>query len=264
MGLLDSKVALITGAGSGIGRAVTQRFLEEGASVVALDVSEGRLETLRQELGDQVVPFHGDVRRFEDNQRAVELAWSSFGALDIFVGNAGVSDAGLGLTDLTEREINEGMDEVFAINVKGYLLGAKAAIPELARSKGSMVFTLSTSSFYIGGGGPIYVASKHATLGIVRSLANELAPDIRVNGIAPSGTQTSITAASTLRRSSAPGEDPMQMNLGNSGRNILALAVQPEHHAGAYVFLASNESRTMTGTVINSDAGRGVMRGLVP
>ncbi|PZC45294.1 MAG: 2,3-dihydroxy-2,3-dihydrophenylpropionate dehydrogenase [Chloroflexi bacterium] len=263
MGLLAGKVALITGAGSGIGKAVTQRFLEEGASVVALDISEERLAALRRELGDGVIPFHGDVRCFEDNRRAVERAVSAFGSLDILVGNAGVSDGGLSLTDLTEEELDEGTDEVFGINVKGYLLGAKASVPELSRSKGCMIFTLSTSAYYIGGGGPIYVASKHATLGIVRSLANELAPDIRVNGVAPSGTQTGIAAAPSLRRTGGQGGDTGALAIGNHGRNILQMAVQPEDHAGAYAFLASNESRTMTGGVINSDAGRGVMRGLV-
>ena len=263
MNSLADNVALITGAGSGIGRAITQRFLEEGASVVAFDISEERLASLQQDFGGRVAPFRGDVRRLDDNREAVELAVSTFGALDILVGNAGVSDGGLRLDDLTDEEVDQGMDEVFGINVKGYLLGAKAAIPALARSKGCMIFTLSTSSYYIGGGGPIYMASKHATLGIVRSLANELAPAIRVNGVAPSGTQTAITAAASLKRATSPDTGNEGLSIGNRGRNLLDLTIQPEDHAGAYLFLASKESRTMTGAVINSDAGRGVMRGLV-
>ena len=117
--------------------------------------------------------------------------------------------------------------------------------------------------FHIGGGGPIYVASKHAALGIVRSLANELAPNIRVNGVAPSGTKTSLTAAPVLTRPGFPGGDPVGMTVGNRGPNLLDMTIHPEDHAGAYVFLASRESRAMAGAVINSDAGRGVMRGQV-
>src|SRR6185436_3667191 len=104
------------------------------------------------------------------------------------------------LIDLSEDELLAGFDEVFAINVRGYFLGAKAASTELIRSKGCMIFTLSTSSFYVGGGGPIYVAAKHATLGIVRALAHELAPHIRVNGVAPSGTLTAMADARSLAR----------------------------------------------------------------
>ena len=89
---------------------------------------------------------------------------------------------------------------MLGVNVKGYFMGAKAAIPELMKTRGNMVFTLSTSSYYVSGG-TLYVASKHAALGLVRQLANELAPTVRVNGVAPSGTATGLRAAPSL----APG-----------------------------------------------------------
>jgi len=121
-----------------------------------------------------------------------------------------------------------------------------------------MVFTLSTSSFYVGGG-VLYVASKHAALGMMRQLANELAPDIRVNGVAPSGTVTNLrTAPSLAGKSEAAGG---AFGVGRSPRpanNILNLTIAPEDHAAAYVLLASSQSKTMTGVVINTDAGRGV------
>jgi NAD(P)-dependent dehydrogenase (short-subunit alcohol dehydrogenase family) len=257
MGWLDGSTALVTGAGSGIGAAVVRSFVAEGARVVAFDISAERLAALERELGDRVAGTCGDVRSAADNARAVELALARFGALDVFVGNAGIWDGKRGLKELSEGELTAGFDEVFGVNVRGYLLGAKAAVPALTQSKGAIIFTLSTSSFYVGGGGPIYVAAKHAALGLLRALALELAPEIRVNGVAPSGTPTAMADAASLaqpagRESPAPG---------GPGSNLLGVAVRPEDHAGAYVLLASKLSRVMTGTVISSDGGRGVMRG---
>lgn len=261
MNWLDDSVALITGAGSGIGRAVAHSFVQEGAQVVAFDISAERLIALQQELGDRIVTVRGDVRSFSDNRNAVEAAMSRFGKLNVFVGNAGVWDGKRRLTDLSETELAAGFDEIFAINVRGYFLGAKAASAELVRTKGCMIFTLSTSSFYMGGGGPIYVAAKHATLGLVRALAYELAPDIRVNGVAPSGTATAMADAGSLAQPPTGGRP--RKGPGGPESNLMRMAVRPEDHAGAYVLLASKYSGMMTGTVINSDGGRGVMAGRV-
>jgi NAD(P)-dependent dehydrogenase (short-subunit alcohol dehydrogenase family) len=159
---------------------------------------------------------------------------------------------------LSDEELENGYDEVLGVNLKGYLLGAKAALPELKKTRGRIVFTLSTSSFYVGGG-VLYVASKHAALGMMRQLANELAPDIRVNGVAPSGTVTNLSTAPSLA-----GKNEATASVFGTGRsarpanNILELAIAPEDHAAVYVLLASSQSKTMTGCVINTDAGRGV------
>jgi NAD(P)-dependent dehydrogenase (short-subunit alcohol dehydrogenase family) len=252
---LENEVAVVTGAGSGIGKAVVHRFVEEGAKVVAFDLSEDRLKTLKEELAEVAV-VQGDVRRLDDNRRAVTTAVSEFGKLSVFVGNAGIHDGRRTLEGLSDEELENGYDEVLGVNLKGYLLGAKAALPELKKTGGRMVFTLSTSSFYVGGG-VLYVASKHAALGMMRQLANELAPDIRVNGVAPSGTVTNLRTASSLAGKNeasvfGTGRRPRPAN------NILELAIAPEDHAAAYVLLASSQSKTMTGAVINTDAGRGV------
>jgi 2,3-dihydroxy-2,3-dihydrophenylpropionate dehydrogenase len=260
MDWLTERVALVTGAGSGIGAAVVQRFVAEGARVVAFDRSPDRLAVLQAELGDAIVTVTGDVRSFADNERAAQTAVERFGALDVFVGNAGVWDAKRTLADLSAEELVAGFDEVFAINVRGYLLGAKATAPALARSHGAMIFTLSTSSYYVGGGGgPIYVAAKHAALGVVRALAHELAPEIRVNGVAPSGTPTNMAGAQTLARPAPPSGE--RAKPGGRSSNLLDIDVRPEDHAGSYVLLASKHARAITGTVINSDGGRGVMGG---
>jgi len=136
MAWLTDKVALITGAGEGIGKAVARRFLEEGVrGVVAFDLAEDRLTALQDELGDRVVTIRGDVRNVEDNRDAVSRAVSRFGKLDVLVGNAGVRDGRRRLAELSDKELVAGFDEVFAINVKGYLLGAAAAREELARQR---------------------------------------------------------------------------------------------------------------------------------
>lgn len=254
---LENEVAVVTGAGSGIGKAVVHRFVEEGAKVVAFDLSEDRLKALKEERGEVAV-VQGDVRRLDDNRRAVATAVSEFSKLSVFVGNAGIHDGRRTLEGLSDEELENGYDEVLGVNLKGYLLGAKAALPELKKTRGRMVFTLSTSSFYVGGG-VLYVASKHAALGMMRQLANELAPDIRVNGVAPSGTVTNLRTAPSLA-----GKNEATAGVFGTGRsprpanNILELVIAPEDHAAAYVLLASSQSKTMTGAVINTDAGRGV------
>jgi NAD(P)-dependent dehydrogenase (short-subunit alcohol dehydrogenase family) len=139
------------------------------------------------------------------------------------------------------------------------MLTARAAAPALAAARGSLVVTLSTSSSYVGRGGPLYVASKHALLGVVRQLAHELAPEVRVNGVAPGGTlATDLRGPRSLgladrRLADRPGrEDELR------ARTPLQVALRPEDHAGAYVFLASDEACGMTGEVLRSDGGIGV------
>jgi len=254
MAWLTQSVAIITGAGAGIGKAVTERFVAEGAKVVAFDLSESRLNALEEKLGEAIETICGDVRSPADNRAAVRLALSRFGKLDVFVANAGIQDGRRGLGGLSDDALEQGFKEVFAVNVKGYLLGARAARDALKRSRGSLVLTLSTSSFYAGSG-PIYTASKHAALGLMRALAHEFAPEVRVNGVAPSGTPTSLADAAALARARPPGAPAV----GSPGTNLLNVQITAEDHVGAYLLLASDQSRAMTGAVINSDGGRGVM-----
>ena len=147
-------------------------------------------------------------------------------------------------------------DEQFAVNVKGVVLGAKAALPELAKSGGAMVFTASIAGFNSGGGGALYTASKHAVVGLIRQLAAELGPRIRVNGVAPGGTMTDLRGLSALGREghshfTDPGaEERLRSN------NPLGKALVPDDLAGAYVFLASRANAGgITGTVVTVDAG---------
>jgi NAD(P)-dependent dehydrogenase (short-subunit alcohol dehydrogenase family) len=256
MGWLDNQVALVTGGGSGIGRAVVERYVEEGARVAVMDRVAGRGEELRARFGDKVTAIGGDVSRLDDNKRAVANAVAAFGRLDIFVGNAGVLDGFIRLADLPEDKLAAACDELFAINVKGCILGAKAAIEELDKSAGCMIFTASGAGFTSAGGGVIYTASKHAVVGIIRQLAVELGPRIRVNGVAPGGTMTDLRSAAALAL-----EDRSQFAVPGAAERIAAgnplqLALDPVDLAGAYVFLASRaNARGITGSVVAVDAG---------
>jgi NAD(P)-dependent dehydrogenase (short-subunit alcohol dehydrogenase family) len=256
MGWLDGQVALVTGGGSGIGRAVVERYAEEGARVAVMDRAANRAEELKARFGDKVAAIGGDVSRLDDNKRAVAETVAAFGRLDIFVGNAGVLDGFLRLADLPEDKLAAACDELFAINVKGCILGAKASLAELDKSKGCMIFTASGAGFTSAGGGVIYTASKHAVVGIIRQLAVELGPNIRVNGVAPGGTMTDLRSVAALSL-----DDRSQFSIPGTRERIAAgnplqLAMEPADLAGAYVFLASRaNARGITGSLIGVDAG---------
>jgi len=256
MGWLDGQVALVTGGGSGIGRAVVARFIEEGAHVGVMERVATRADQLRSEFGDAVIGIAGDVARLADNQRAVAETVRAFGHLDIFVANAGVFDTYAKFAEFDEDKLARAYDELFGVNVKGVIFGAKAALPELSKTEGCMVFTASVAGFNSGGGGALYTASKHAVVGLIRQLAVELGPTIRVNGVAPGGTMTDLRGLQSLGN-----DDRSQFALPGMAdqlraHNPLHIALQPADIAGAYVFLSSRTSaRGITGSVITVDAG---------
>ena len=255
MGWLDGQVALVTGGGSGIGRAIVTRFVQEGARVGVMDRDAARVDKLKAELGTLVTTIGGDVVRLEDNKRAVSTTVDAFGRLDVFVGNAGVFDRALPLADIPEDQLSAACDELFGVNVKGCFLGAKAALPELQKTSGCMIFTASVAGMNSGGGGTIYTASKHAVVGLIRQLAVELGPRVRVNGVAPGGTRTDLRGLAVLRQDDRthftdPGvEERLRAN------NPLQMMLEPDDLAGAYVYLASPSARGVTGTIVTVDAG---------
>jgi cis-2,3-dihydrobiphenyl-2,3-diol dehydrogenase len=262
MGWLENKVAIVTGGASGLGHAIVERFVEEGARVAILDRSRERSEEFAAKLPDRVHAIIGDVTSLADNNRAVADTVARFGRLDCLVGNAGIWDFSVRLADLPDDKIGAAFDELFNINVKGYLLGAKASYRELAKTRGSIIFTVSNAGFYPCGGGPLYTASKHAVVGLIRQLAYELAPKIRVNGVAPGAIPTDLRGPATLamaERSIAqvPLKDMVERGL------PLGKLPEPRDYTGSYVLLASGEnSSTATGGVIICEGGIGI-RGFV-
>ncbi len=259
MGWLENQVAIVTGGGSGIGLAVVDRFVAEGARVGVLERDAARLEALRQRFApSDVVAIGGDVTSLEDNETLVRTVLDAFGHLDTFVGNAGIWDYMTPLEGQPRERLGAIFDELFAVNVKGYVLGARAAAAALRDTRGSLIFTASSSSFYTGGGGPLYIASKHAVLGLVRGLAAELAPDVRVNGVAPGGTLTNLAGSAAADMAESRMAEVPDVEQLISDMTPLGFASTPDQHAGIYVLLASRENAAyVTGTVISSDGGIG-------
>jgi NAD(P)-dependent dehydrogenase (short-subunit alcohol dehydrogenase family) len=258
VGWLDGKVALAVGGGSGIGRGVVEEFVREGASVGVLELNPDKCAELGK-LGSEVVAIQGDAKSLEDNKRAVRKTVDAFGRLDTLMTFVGIFDFYIPLSELPEDKLGAAFEETFKTNVETYLLSAKAALPELEASGGNIIFTLSTSSFYPGRGGILYVASKFAVRGMVIQLAHEVAPEVRVNGVAPGGTMSTdlrgLKSIGLNQRSlaSTPNrEDDLK------SRSPLRLAMGPKDHAGAYVYLASDRARGITGVIINSDGGIGI------
>jgi cis-2,3-dihydrobiphenyl-2,3-diol dehydrogenase len=258
MGRFDGQVVLVTGGASGLGRAIVARFVGEGARVAVLDRSRDRLRELADEFGSSVATVHGDVRSLADNEAAVATCEATWGRLDCAIGNAGIWDYSVPLVDLPADAIDAAFDELFHVNVKGYVLLARAAAPALVRSEGTLLFTISNAGFYPAGGGPLYTASKHAAVGLVRQLAFELAPCVRVNGVAPGGIHTDLRGPNALglaERSIAT------LDLARTADRWLPLGRLPtaDEYAGAYVFFATRgDAAPATGSVLNVDGGVGV------
>lgn len=253
MGKLDGRVALVTGGGSGIGRAVVRRFLAEGAAVGVLERDAARGAELARELAaERLVVTIGDVRQLADNQRALAATRDRFGRLDIFVGNAGIYDNRARLLDIPPEKLDQAFDELFAVDVKGYVLGARVAAEELRRSRGCILFTASVSGLAAGYGGALYVAAKHAVVGLTRQLAYELAPEIRVNAVAPGYAPTELQGLESLAQRRTASRPP-------ASAFPLQTIATPEDYAAYYVLLASDEGRaSATGSVLVVDGGSSI------
>jgi NAD(P)-dependent dehydrogenase (short-subunit alcohol dehydrogenase family) len=253
MGQLDGKVALITGAGSGLGRAMLDLFIAEGARVGVLERSIERAQQVEQDYGPAVAVTAGDVTSLDDNEAAVQRTLQAFGRLDVFVGNAGIFDARLSLEELPKDKISAAFDELFGVDVKGYILGAKACLTELRKSRGSIIFTSSISGLHAGYGGTLYIAAKHAVVGLTKQLAYELAPDIRVNTVAPGYMATQLGGLASLGQlpSKPAGQGPM------SG-GPLRTSPKLSEFAALYLLLASDNGRTMNGAVLLADSGSAI------
>jgi len=235
------RVAVVTGAGSGIGRSVAELVLREGGSVVAADLSDDRLAWCRDV--ERVVPAAADVSQSDANDALVSLAVESFGGLDAMVLNAGVAMSG-SIEALPMKDF----DRAVNVNVRAVALGIRAAAPAMrARGGGSIAITASTSGQRGDPGMWAYNATKAGVINLARSAALDLgAEDIRVNVVCPGPTITGMTdrlqempaAYEALRRRTA--------------RQQWASA---DEVAAVFGFLIGTESAVVTGAVINADGG---------
>lgn len=260
---LNDEVVLVTGGASGLGMAIVERMLDEGASVAVMDNSDSAVANLAEHvetLGalDRLYSIVGDVRSFADNEAAVSGCVERFGKLDCAIGNAGIWDFSVALVDLPAESLDAAFDELFHVNVKGYLNLAKAALPSLVTSRGSLVFTVSNAGFYPGGGGPLYTATKHAVVGLIKQLAYELGPYVRVNGVAPGAINTNLHGPVALGQQDRkiPG-DKIAETIPHS--IPVGVMPSPSEYAGAYAFFASRRDNVpSTGAILNHDGGFGV------
>ncbi|RVT43204.1 SDR family NAD(P)-dependent oxidoreductase [Sphingobium algorifonticola] len=253
MGRLLGNRAIVTGAGSGIGRAVVRRYLAEGAQVIAVIRKETDRAALEAEGAHVVI---GDVAHYDTAERAVGAAIATFGGLDTYVANAGLWDFHKRVEKQSPDALQHAFQEIFGVNLLGALFGARAAIAALRETHGSMIVTGSNACFRAGGGGALYTASKFALRGLVMQLAKEFAPDVRVNGVAPGATDTALSGPAALgQRDRTMNGDADRMAI-MASHMPLGRVSQPDEHSALYVLLAaSSESAYVTGAMMASDGG---------
>lgn len=243
--------AIVTGAAGGIGQGIVRRYVAEGARVLAVDLDEARLGQLADELGTEVVPLVANVAQIQDNKKIVESALDHFGRLDVYCANAGIYDQNIALESVSCEQIDKAFDEIFSVNVKSVLYAARSAFEALLQTRGTLIATASFASFSSAGGGSLYTASKHAVVGLVKQLAYEFAPDIRVNAVAPG------IAPTRLRGLDALGQKPKDSVLEGTGVSIpLQQIPDSSAYSGLYALLASREDAGhITGSVFSADSG---------
>lgn len=249
-GRLEGKVAVVTGAASGIGAGTARRFAAEGASVVLADIQDEAGEELAAELGASARFVHCDVTAEADIAAAVDLAVSEFGRLDVMFNNAGVVGA---VGSIAETPV-EAWDGTMAILLRAVFLGCKHAARVMIPQEGGVILSTSSTAGVVGGLGPhTYTAAKHGVIGLTKTVANELAPHgIRVNAISPGNTVSAMTA-------SVGSGDPDDIEgTANwiAAMSPLGYAGFPEDIAAAAVYLASDDGRYVSGHTLVVDAGQ--------
>ena len=246
---LDGKVALITGAGSGIGRAIAVLFAEQGAKVVVVDVNDDGNKTVAQikKKGGAAIFIHADVSKSDSVKKMVETTVKEFGNLTVLVNNAGIESVG-SVVEVTE----EVWDKVINVNLKGTFLCSKYSAPKILQSGGGVIINIASVLGLIGSKGEsAYCASKGGIIALTRAMAMDFAPQgIRVNCICPGSVLTP-----TFKR--------VMMTIGNYKsafeRNLekipLKRVAEPDEIAQAALYLASDRSSYMTGSALVIDGG---------
>lgn len=248
---LEGKVAVITGAGSGIGRAMAIRFAAEGARVIAADWNAQRLEEVVSTIsatGRAVVSAQGNIADQASAEGLIDLAMDTYARVDILCNNAGVMDYMQGIGEVSD----DVWRRVLGINLDGPMFATRRAIRcMLKQGSGSIVNTASTAGIEGGAAGVAYTVSKHGLVGLTRNTAWMYAKrGIRCNAICPGGTATNI--AETMPTDKL---DPEGARRAGEYARLIPAYLQPEDIANLALFLASDESCHINGAIIPADAG---------
>ena len=252
---LNNKVAIITGAGSGIGRASAILFAKEGAKVVVSDIDDaGGKETVNHVKANsgEAIYVHADVAIASAVEHLIKVTMETFGKVDILFNNAGYYVWPHKLEETTEEEF----DQSYAVNVKGIFWGAKFVVPVMKKAGGGVIINTASMSGVRPKANVAYASAKAAAIGLTKSLAFQLAPHhIRVNVINPVATETPLLRKFLGAETDEQFEEARKQRI----KAIpLGRTAKPEEIAYAALFLASDEACMLTGTSINVDGGTGL------
>lgn len=247
---LDSKVAIVTGSGSGLGKEIALTYANEGAKIVVADFNEQGLEQTVSEikaLGKEAIGIKVDISKEEDIVKMVEETIKSFGTIDILVNNAGVGDNMQAATNVTD----DTWERVMNINVTGTMRAIRKVLPTyIEKGKGVIVNMASIAGLTGGRGGLAYTASKHAIVGMTKNVASHYGPqNIRCNAIGPAHVQTGFAA------SNFTNVDQFGMEASTRGVHLMPKAGTTQDIANIALFLASDDSAYINGVTIAADAG---------
>lgn len=248
---LAGKRIVVTGAASGLGYAAAERFLQEGARVVIIDLDQDGLDNAVGRLGTGATAIRCDVASEDDTHRVIQAAASELGGIDVYYNNAGVAHPVTPLSEITKAT----WDKMIAVNLTAIFIAAKELAPlmGLQDSGGTLLITSSISGRRPRPGLTAYAASKGGAIAITAALAVELAPKIRVNGIAPLAVPTPMLSQFSFAQE---GETEAETNERLASVVPLKRLTEPADVAAAAVYLASDEASGVTGVTLNVDSGR--------